>query len=65
MPYRVRESTVQVQRPSGWKTLKVHKTKQAARKHMKALNANVTHKKPKYKKRIRKEKRDAEKKYRN
>jgi len=41
MPYRLSGKTVQVKRASGWKKLTTHKTVQAAKRHLKALRANV------------------------
>ena len=43
MPYRVKGKTVEVSRPKGWVTLKVHSTPAHAKKHLTALNMNVKH----------------------
>jgi|TARA_R110000751_G_scaffold99969_1_gene193558 hypothetical protein len=43
MPYRVKGKTVEVSRPKGWVTLKVHSTPAHAKKHLAALNMNVKH----------------------
>jgi len=43
MPYRLNGKTVQVKRASGWRKLTTHKTVQAAKRHLKALKANVKH----------------------
>ena len=43
MPYRVKGKTVEVSRPKGWVTLKVHSTPAHAKKHLAALNINVKH----------------------
>jgi hypothetical protein len=43
VPYRLSGKTVQVKRASGWKKLTIHKTVQAAKRHLKALRANVKH----------------------
>lgn len=46
MPYRRRGNEVQVQSTAGWKKLKTHKTVKKATAHLRALNMNVSHKKP-------------------
>jgi|GEM_PF-3474073 hypothetical protein len=46
MPYRVKGKTVEVSRPKGWTTLKVHSTPAHAKKHLAALNTNVRHTTP-------------------
>jgi hypothetical protein len=43
MPYRLRGKRIEVKRPQGWRTLKTHRTLQAAKRHLKALKANVKH----------------------
>ena len=41
MPYRIKDTTVQVELANGWKPLKVHKNRSAALAHLKALKMNV------------------------
>lgn len=42
MPYRLQANCVQVQRSSGWETLKCHPTRARAVAHLRALEANVS-----------------------
>jgi hypothetical protein len=50
MPYRVRGNTVEVSRAKGWVELKTHRNPELARKHFRALKANVRHTTPKKRK---------------
>ncbi len=43
MPYRIRGKAVEVSRPKGWVTIKVHRSKEMAQKHLAALKQNVRH----------------------
>lgn len=43
MPYRLKGRKVQVKKSGKWKTLKQHKTKEKAQKHLAALKANTKH----------------------
>lgn len=41
MPYRVRGKTVQVRKAGRWRALKTHGSAAKAKRHARALNANV------------------------
>ena len=44
MPYKTSGTKVLVKRGGKWRVLKTHKTEAEAKRHCKALNANVKHK---------------------
>tara|TARA_B100000949_G_scaffold220149_1_gene219883 strand:- start:657 stop:809 length:153 start_codon:yes stop_codon:yes gene_type:complete len=50
MPYRIDGNTVEVLRSDGWKTLKTHRSKKLAERHLKALKLNVKHTTPRKRK---------------
>ncbi len=50
MPYRIKDTSVQVERKNGWETVKVHKNRSAALAHLRALRTNVRHQRPKKRK---------------
>jgi len=43
MPYRIRGKAVEVSRPKGWVTIKVHRTPKMAQNHLAALKKNDRH----------------------
>ena len=43
MPYRAVDNKVMVKRGNRWVVLKVHPTAEKAKRHARALNANVHH----------------------
>jgi hypothetical protein len=46
MPYRLRGKVIEVKRTSGWVPFKAHRSKELAQKHLRALNQNVRHMRP-------------------
>jgi hypothetical protein len=50
MPYRINDFSVQVLGSDGWKTLKTHRSKKLAERHLRALKLNVKHTNPRKRK---------------